>query len=100
VAEYLHPPVAAPLGDVSTERLHLQRFRPEHLDGLADVFSHREVWKFPYGRGFTREETSTFISAQIDHWQACNFGLWVAIHRELDQIIGCKRRSLNCNSMR
>ncbi len=85
---YEHPPVAGPMNDVETERLHLQRFHLDHLDGLAEVFAHQEVWQFPYGRAFSREEAVTFISAQIDHWQSCNFGLWMSVHRELGQVMG------------
>jgi hypothetical protein len=43
----LSPPIAAPLGDVTTERLRLRRFERDDLDELASVFEHREVWQFP-----------------------------------------------------
>ena len=74
----LHPPIAAPLGDVNTERLTLRRFERDDLDDLAAVFEHREVWQFPYGRGMTREETDAFLDAQISHWDQHGFGCWTA----------------------
>ncbi len=83
-----HPPIAAPLGDVETERLELRRFRPDDLDGLAVLFAHREVWQFPYGRGFDREETRGFLEAQLHHWDACGFGLWLAVARETGGMLG------------
>ncbi len=59
----LHPPIAAPLPDVTTGRLSLRRFERDDLDELASVFEHREVWQFPYGRGMTRDETEAFLDA-------------------------------------
>ena len=72
------PLVAAPLGSVTTSRLDLRAFAPSDLDELADVFSHREVWEFPFGRAFTSEETRAFLDAQLDEWRECGFGCWVA----------------------
>jgi RimJ/RimL family protein N-acetyltransferase len=88
VTEYLYPPIAAPMPDVETERLILRRFRPDDLDELATVFAKPEVWMFPYGRGFGREESAKFLSAQIDAWDTCGFGVWLAVHRELNRMIG------------
>jgi RimJ/RimL family protein N-acetyltransferase len=82
------PPIAAPLGDVTTERLDLRRFDGSDLDELAEVFSHREVWEFPYGRALTRAETATFLDAQIDHWDTYAFGCWVARTLHDQRIVG------------
>jgi hypothetical protein len=43
-----HPQIRAPLGDVTTVRLELRRFRSGDLDDLAAVFEKPEVWRFPY----------------------------------------------------
>jgi RimJ/RimL family protein N-acetyltransferase len=83
-----HPPIAAPLGDVTTERLELRRFRGEDLDGLAAVFAKREVWQFPYGRSLSRGETEDFLMGQIDEWDSSGFGCWIAIERQTSRIIG------------
>lgn len=82
------PPIAAPLGDVTTERLVLRRFRPDDLDPLAAVFAHPEVWQFPYGRALTRDETAAFLDAQIADWELCGFGLWIALDRNTETVIG------------
>jgi RimJ/RimL family protein N-acetyltransferase len=82
------PETAAPLGDVKTERLQLRRFEAADLDGLAEVFTKREVWEFPYGRAFTREETSDFLDAQMKEWDDCGFGCWLAVLRGTQQTIG------------
>jgi RimJ/RimL family protein N-acetyltransferase len=83
-----HPPIAAPLPDVTTDRLILRRFETTDLDALATVFAKREVWEFPHGRAFTRGETATFIETQLGHWDACGFGLWIAIERTTDRVVG------------
>jgi RimJ/RimL family protein N-acetyltransferase len=83
-----HPPVAAPLPDVETERLTLRRFEPDDVDALAAVFAKREVWEFPYQRAFDRDETAAFITSQRDHWDACDFGLWLVVQRASNRVIG------------
>ena len=82
------PPIAAPLGDVETERLILCRFDSDVLDELALVFKRREVWEFPYGRGMTRAETAVFLDAQIRHWDDFGFGCWMARERKNERLIG------------
>jgi RimJ/RimL family protein N-acetyltransferase len=83
-----HPPIRAPLGDVTTDRLELRRFRLGDLDDLAVVFEKPEVWRFPYGRGFTRAETATFLEAQLQEWRRCGFGCWLAKERKSDRVVG------------
>ena len=82
------PPVAAPLGPVETDRLSLRRFEAGDLDELAAVFAEPEVWMYPFGRAFTRDETARFLDAQIAEWDEIGFGCWVARRRETPQIIG------------
>jgi len=82
------PPIAAPLPDVQSERLDLRRFRADDLDELAAVFAKREVWQHPYGRAFTREESADFLRRQIEEWETCGFGCWLAIQREPRRVVG------------
>lgn len=82
------PPIARPLGNVATERLDLRRFERDDLDELVAVFAEPEVWRFPYGRGFTEDETAAFLDAQIQHWGDLGFGCWVARTAHDGRIIG------------
>lgn len=84
----LSPPITAPLGDVETARLLLTRFEHSDLDELAAVFAHPEVWRFPYGRSLTREETENFLDAQIKEWEERGFGLWATRMRGNGELIG------------
>jgi len=88
MATYQPPPIAAPLGSVETARMHLRPFEPTDLDGLAAVFAHAEVWQYPYGRAFTREETAAFLHAQLAEWHECGFGCWIAISKQSPEPIG------------
>lgn len=83
-----HPPVAAPLGDVTTERLTLRRFRAADAEALAPVFAEPAVWRYPYGRGLTAEETATFVEKRVAGWDAQGFDLWVAEERATGRVIG------------
>jgi RimJ/RimL family protein N-acetyltransferase len=87
-ADVNHPPISAPLRDRTTERLALGRFRPDDLDELADLFEKPEIWQFPYGRSFSREETSDFLDAQIKEWDDCGFGCWIAREKTNNRVIG------------
>jgi RimJ/RimL family protein N-acetyltransferase len=84
----LCPPIAAPLGDVTTERLLLCRFDRDVLDDLVCVFDSREVWEFPYGRGMTSAETAVFLDTQIRHWEDFGFGCWTVRERQGGCLIG------------
>lgn len=86
--EHLSPAVAGPLPDLTTDRLDLRRFAPGDLDELADVFAQSEVWRFPYGRGFTRDETAAFLDRAIEDWDRFGFGCWVARTLADGRIVG------------
>lgn len=88
LGEAQHPPILKPLGDVMTERLELRSFRSEDLDDLAVVFAKPEVWRFPYRRGLSREETAAFLETQLQEWNTCGFGCWIAVERASDRVIG------------
>jgi RimJ/RimL family protein N-acetyltransferase len=87
-AHATHPRIAEPLRNVVTERLELRRFLPSDLDELATVFANPEVWRFPYGRAFSREETATFLDGQIQEWDQHGFGLWIARERAGNRVVG------------
>lgn len=82
------PPLLAPLVDVTTDRLHLRRFLPGDAQLLAPIFAKRAFWEFPYGRGFTREETEDFVAALVAEWDLYGLSDWIAIDRASGQVIG------------
>jgi RimJ/RimL family protein N-acetyltransferase len=70
----LHPDAAAPLDNVATRRLSVERLDRDDLDELAVVFADIDVWRFEYGRGLTRIETEAFITRQLQLWDDHGFG--------------------------
>jgi RimJ/RimL family protein N-acetyltransferase len=83
-----HPPIKAPLPDRTTDRLVLRSFCAGDLDELASMFEKPEIWQFPYGRGFSRQETSDFLDAQIEEWASFGFGCWIARDKTSHQVVG------------
>ncbi|MGH9263945.1 MAG: GNAT family N-acetyltransferase, partial [Acidimicrobiales bacterium] len=73
---------------VETERLRLRPWSGKDLDALADIFARPEVWRYPFGRAFTREESEEFLLRQLDHWDAHGFGSWAAELRPGGDLIG------------
>lgn len=82
------PPLAEPLADVTTERLFLRRFLPGDAALLAPAFAKTDFWQFPYGRGFSLEETEAFVAARIAEWQDYGLSNWVAFERSSGRVIG------------
>jgi len=80
--------VAASLEDVGTARLDLRCFERNDIEELEEVFAHPEVWRFPYGRGFTRDETVEFVEKQAAERDEVGFGCWVARTIDDGRIIG------------
>lgn len=82
------PKLAAPLGNVDTSRLRLERFDSKHKSLLRPVFAKQEVWHFPYGRGFDAAETDAFVDRQIAEWEKYGLGCWVATEKANGRTIG------------
>jgi len=82
------PQILESMPDVRTPRLDLRRFDSGDLDDLAPVFAQEEVWRYPYGRGFTRAETMEFLDRQIAEWSDLGFGCWAARTIEDGRLIG------------
>jgi RimJ/RimL family protein N-acetyltransferase len=83
-----YPATERPLPDMETERLVLRRFRAGDERRLAPVFAKSEVWRFPFGRGFSASETREFVDGQLAEWDERGFGLWLAIERATSATLG------------
>ncbi|MDQ6796510.1 MAG: GNAT family N-acetyltransferase [Actinomycetota bacterium] len=66
------------MGIVETERLMLRPWSRGDIDDLAAVFAEPDVWRYPFGRGLTRDESKGFLDRQLQHWETHGFGLWAA----------------------
>ena len=74
--------------EVETERLLLRLWRPDDLDQLAHVFSKEPVWRYPFRRGWTGQETEEFLNRKIDEWQHRGFSQWAVEVKAEKQLIG------------
>jgi RimJ/RimL family protein N-acetyltransferase len=74
---------------VETERLRLRPWRHDDLDALAVLFAEPAMWRYPFGRGLTREETEQFLDRHIRHRVTHGFGMWAAELRDKAALVGC-----------
>jgi RimJ/RimL family protein N-acetyltransferase len=72
---------------VETERLLLRPWRHDDLEPLTAIFAKPEVWRFPYGRGFTPDETRAFLDRKIATWGTRGWSQWAAVLKP-DRLIG------------
>lgn len=73
---------------METDRLLLRPWAADDVDPLAAIFAEGEVWRFPFDRGLTREETERFLQRQIEHWDVHGFGMWAAESKDANALIG------------
>ena len=73
---------------VETQRMILRPWAADDLDPLAAIFAEPAFWHYPFGRGFTKEQTEQFLERQFDHWAAHGFGSWAAELKEGHRLIG------------
>jgi RimJ/RimL family protein N-acetyltransferase len=66
--------VSAP--SIRTARLDLRPLSMDDLDEMAEVFAEVAVWRYPYQRGFSREETRAFLVRHGSDWEQAGYGLW------------------------
>ena len=75
--------------DRETGRLWLRRWGGEYAPGLADVNAHAEVMRYLNGGiPLTREESDEVSRRVAEHWQAYGFGLWAAVEKTSERMIG------------
>lgn len=51
--------------EVRTDRLRIRDWTLDDLEFLVEMFAKPEVWRFPFGRGLSREETETYLRRKI-----------------------------------
>jgi RimJ/RimL family protein N-acetyltransferase len=73
---------------VETDRLVLRRWTLEDLDALVRVFAKPEVWRFPFQRGLTAEETKAFLHRKLNDWESSGWSQWAAVSKETGALIG------------
>ncbi len=75
-------------GELLTERVRLRRWSLDDLEELTRIFAEPEVWRFPFGRGFSAQETEGFLARRIQEQEGGAWVEWAAEHRASGRLIG------------
>ncbi len=70
-----------------TERLYLRELTQDDFDAIKRVLQDDEAMRF-YEGAFTDDEVHGWLDRQIDRYNMHGFGLWAAVLKENDEIIG------------
>lgn len=76
------------IDELLTERVRLRRWSLDDLEPLTRIFGQPEVWRFPFGRGFTAQETEAFLVRRIREQESGVWVVWAAEHRASGRLIG------------
>jgi RimJ/RimL family protein N-acetyltransferase len=75
---------------VETERMVLERLRPEHADEqlrlLLDPRVSATLW--PRAEPPTEADVLDGLSAKVEHWNRHGFGMWLLRDRETGEMVG------------
>jgi ribosomal-protein-alanine N-acetyltransferase len=73
-----------------TERLALERLRPEHGDELCRLLLHPAVARttWPFAEPPTREDVLSGLAVKVSHWDRYGFGMWLARDRATGEVVG------------
>ena len=74
--------------ELLTARLRLRHWRRDDVGALAEVFAKPEVWQFPFGRGFSVEETQAFLAYRIAEQATGGWADWATELRDSGRLIG------------
>lgn len=54
---------------LTTDRLVLRPLAMDDLSDLAVLHAEESFWRYPFGRGWSRSETESFLERTLDHYQ-------------------------------
>lgn len=72
---------------ITTERLHLVPFAPEHAEALYAMNSDPDVMRY-LSATQTRDETDQSIARVQDRWERLGYGWWTIFLKETDTVVG------------
>lgn len=72
---------------LETERLYLRELTQSDFDSLCEILQDEEVM-YAYNGAFSDSEVREWLDRQLARYKRYGFGLWAAILKETDRIIG------------
>ncbi len=72
---------------LETERLHLRELEQADFSALCKILQDEETM-YAYEGAFSEEEVQEWLDRQIGRYRKYGFGLWAAIRKEGEELIG------------
>lgn len=72
---------------LKTERLYLRELTQSDFEALSRILQDEKTM-YAYNGAFSDEETQDWLDRQIGRYRQYGFGLWAAVRREDDELIG------------
>ncbi|MEO1058417.1 MAG: GNAT family N-acetyltransferase [Actinomycetota bacterium] len=73
---------------LETDRLVLRPLVAADLDALATLHAEESFWRYPLGRGQTRDETESFLNRVIESYRDPGFGLSAVVVGDTGELAG------------
>lgn len=72
---------------LETKRLYLREMNPSDFNSLCRILQDEKAM-YAYEGAFSDQEVQKWLDRQIYRYQKWNFGLWAAVLKETDKMIG------------
>lgn len=72
---------------LETKRLYLREMNPSDFNSLCRILQDEKAM-YAYEGAFSDQEVQEWLDRQIYRYQKWNFGLWTAVLKETDKMIG------------
>lgn len=72
---------------LETKRLYLREMNPSDFNSLCRILQDEKAM-YAYEGAFSEQEVQEWLDRQIYRYQKWNFGLWAAVLKETDKMIG------------
>ncbi len=73
---------------LQTDRLLLRPLDRDDLDALVALHAQESFWRFPYGRGWSRDETQIFLELTIDRYADPGMAVSAVVVRGTGELAG------------
>lgn len=73
---------------LTTARLVLRPLRTDDLDDLAPLHAEPSFWRYPFGRGWTRDETEAFLERTIERYDDPGMAVSAVVLADTDELAG------------
>jgi RimJ/RimL family protein N-acetyltransferase len=71
-----------------TARLVLRPLTMDDVDALAPLHAQESFWRFPFGRGWSREETVAFLERTLARYADPGLGVCAVVVRDTGELAG------------